>query len=259
MAKLPDIDLDLKLPKPPFWLIAGFIILVIVTWIPLALIARARVSKSSEPRVHLFLDMDQQVKKGAQSTSPVFEDRRAMRGRITGTVARGELRADDHFYRGYRVVQGESGQASTEFIDGLPEQITVDRAFVERGRAVYNNFCYPCHGKDGYGQGPVHVRTQSIVENTNTLWVPPRNLHLSSLKQRSDGYLYFVIGNGVANMSGYASQIEPRDRWAIVAYMRALQLAEQFPESALTAEQKAAMGAKPSPQAEDSNESNNGE
>jgi len=244
MAKLPDLDLDLKLPKPPFWLIAGFIIFVILTWIPLALIARARVSKSEEPRVHLFLDMDEQVKKGAQETSPVFQDRRAMRGRTAGTVARGELRADDHYYRGYRMVSNEDGEQSAEFIDGFPDQITIDRRFVERGRRQYTSFCYPCHGKAGYGNGPVHQRATSLQQSggTNTLWIPPTSLHLENIRQKTDGYLFFTIGNGVRNMPAYGSQIEVEDRWSIVAYIRAMQLAEQYPYENLSDEQKQQLG-----------------
>lgn len=257
MAKLPDIDLDLKLPKPPFWLVAGFIIFVILTWIPLALIARARVTKSDQPRVHLFLDMDQQVKKGPQQTSAVFSDNRAMRGRVPGTIPRGELNADDHYYRGYRATTGEDGSASTEFIDGFPEQVTVDRDFIKRGQRQYNNFCYPCHGKAGYGNGPVHQRTQSIQGKTETTWIPPTSLQMQTLRQRSDGYLFFVIGNGVRNMPGYGSQIDVKDRWSIVAYIRAIQLAEHYPYDQLNDEQKQQLGPPATQPADGSDNSGN--
>jgi mono/diheme cytochrome c family protein len=260
MAKLPEFDLDLKLPKPPFWLIAGFLVMVIVSWIPLALIARARVSRSPQPRVHLFLDMDAQPKKKAQTPSPVFADGRAMRGRIAGTVARGELQADDHLYRGYRVVAGDEGQAKTEFIDGFPEQIEVDRQFLKRGQAQFNTFCYPCHGRDGYGNGPVTQRAMTLTSGST--WIPPTNLHMQTIRDRSDGYLFFIIGNGVRNMPAYGSQIDVKDRWSIVAYMRALQLAEEFPEQALSAEQKKALGPMPKatqPQPEQNTQPSDGE
>jgi mono/diheme cytochrome c family protein len=240
MAKLPDIDLDLKLPKPPFWLVSAFIILVILSWLPLVFIARARVSYSTKPRVHLFHDMDHQAKVKTQRDSPVFADGRTMRPPIEGTVARGELRADDHLYRGYRMVQGENGNYQAEYFDNLPDQIELDRALLEQGRTAYTTYCYPCHGGAGYGNGPVHQRAQSVLAagGTDTTWVPPTSMHSALVRQRQDGYLYHVINNGVRNMPGYGSQTEVKERWSIVAYIRAMQLAERYPYERLSAAQK---------------------
>jgi mono/diheme cytochrome c family protein len=241
MAKLPDIDLDLKLPKPPFWMVAGFLILVILTWLPLVFIARARVTHSNKPRVHLFHDMDHQAKVKTQRTSTVFADGRSMRPPIEGTVARGGLEADDHFYRGYQLKKNQDGQYETVYFKGLPEEVDLDRQLVEAGRKHYQTFCYPCHGTDGYGNGPVHRRASSLMTGTDTTWIQPTSLHSQTIRERSDGYLFNVIGNGVRNMPGYASQIDPRERWSIVAYMRAMQLAERFPYEALPKQQRQAL------------------
>ena len=242
MARLPDIDLDLKLPKPPFWLIAGFIIFVVLSWIPLALIARARVTNSPHPRVHLFHDMDHQPKVKAQDVSRLFRDHRAMRPPVRGTVARGQLNLDDHYHRGYTTVTGEDGKPQTKYFEGMPEQVEVSEAFVRRGQTQYNNYCYPCHGLDGAGDGPVNQRAQSLVENTDTSWITPTSLQSQTIRERSEGYLFNVISNGVRNMPGYASQIAVEDRWAIVSYIRALQLSDRFPADELPADQREQLG-----------------
>ena len=108
IPKLPGVDL--RLPQPPFFLIAAFIVVVILTWVPLVLIAKSRVTPSKKPRIHLFQDMDHQPRYGAQQTNTTFPDRRAMRPRVPGTVARGSLETDDHYYRG-GVVAVEDGRA----------------------------------------------------------------------------------------------------------------------------------------------------
>src|SRR4051794_37789276 len=99
--KLGSLE-DRDLPRPPFFMISTFLILVVATWIPLVVFARARVGRSEDPRIHLIQDMDDQPKYREQSSSDVFADGRAARLPIAGAVARGEMEEDDHFYRGYR-------------------------------------------------------------------------------------------------------------------------------------------------------------
>ena len=225
---------DMRLPKPPFWMIAALIILVVHTWIPLALIARAHVSKSSEPRVHIIQDMDVQPRYGPQASSPVFADGRAMRQPIEGTVARGELNEDDHYYRGFSSVRNaETGKYDITWFEGFPKPVTVDETFIRRGQQRYNIYCAVCHGLDGYGAGPVTRRSQELETPIN-----PTSLHAEAVLGRQEGHLFNTITNGIRNMAGYGQQIAVEDRWAIVAYIRALQLSQNAPLDAVPAEMR---------------------
>ncbi|HEX7009874.1 MAG TPA: cytochrome c [Phycisphaeraceae bacterium] len=237
MAKLPRvIDPTLHLPRPPFWLVAGLMTLVVLSWVPLALIARARVTLSPKRAVHIFQDMDKQAKYTAQGVNPLFADGRAMRPPVPGTVARGELELDDHYDRGYELVQGADGQWQVEYFRGFPEQVEVNEALVTRGREQFNIYCAPCHGLDGSGQGAVHARVLRS-QAADTVWVPPVDLHAKMPDGRlvygeglyPEGKLFNVITNGIRNMPGYAAQIDVPDRWAIVAYIRALQWSQDPP------------------------------
>lgn len=184
------------------------------SWLPLALAVKARVSFSEKPRIHLFSDMDHQPKLKAQAESGAFGDGRAMRQPVEGTVPVGGDDLDDHFYRG---VDG-AGWATD-----LPSSVTADNATLVRGRERYGIFCTPCHGDAGYGDGMVHRRAKDIGASK---WVPPTSLHEDHVRRQPVGQLFDVITNGVRNMAGYGHAIPERDRWAIVAYLRALQLSQ---------------------------------
>ncbi|MCC7146286.1 MAG: cytochrome c [Phycisphaeraceae bacterium] len=215
----------LHLPAVPFWMISAGLIAVALSWIPLALIARARTSLSDKPRIQLMQDMGVQPRYGPQAGSAVFADGRAMRLPVAGTVARGRVEDDDHFDRGYALAADpQTGATEVVYFQGLPARLTADRPGVERllarGQTLYNIYCAPCHGVDGYGHGPVNERALELEEPT---WVPAASLHTEQTRGRADGYLYNAIRNGVRTMPSYGSQIETADRWAIVAYLRALQ------------------------------------
>ena len=215
-----------ELPRPPFIMIAVLLVLIVASWIPLVVSARGRLSKSREPRIHLIQDMDSQPKYRAQDASTVFADGRAMRLPIQGTVARGKLQEDDHFYRGYqRTAAGE-----VQFYDSLPPQVKLNPTLLKRGQERFNIYCSVCHGVDGYGNGPINARA---VERQESKWVLPANLVADQIRARSDGHLFNTITNGIRNMAGYGSQIPPEDRWAIVAYVRALQLSQNAPPAAV--------------------------
>ncbi|MEX2214737.1 MAG: cytochrome c [Phycisphaeraceae bacterium] len=225
---------DLRLPKPPFWMIAALIILVVHTWIPLALIARARVTKSTEPRVHIFQDMDVQPRYGPQASSPVFADGRSMRQPIEGTVARGELNEDDHYYRGYRSQRNaDTGKWDVTYFEGMPAQVTVDDTFIRRGQERFNIYCAVCHGQDGYGAGPVTQRARDLKIELNAT-----PMHNEAVLGRADGHLFNTITNGIRSMAGYGQQIAVEDRWAIVSYIRALQLSQNAPLDAVPVEKR---------------------
>jgi mono/diheme cytochrome c family protein len=210
-----------ELPAPPFFMIGGFLILAVATWIPLVVFARARVNRGDEPRVHIFQDMDVQPKVKPQDSSQVFADGRAMRMPIPGTVARGSLQEDDHYFRGFK-----KSQAGFEFFDSLPPQLELSPALLNRGRQRFNIYCAPCHGQDGYGNGPINARA---IEKQDPNWVPAASLHTDTVRGRPDGHLFNTATNGIRNMAGYGSQTSTEDRWAIVAYLRALQLSQHAP------------------------------
>ena len=170
---------------------------------------------SDDPPIHPNLNMDFQEKFEAQERNPFFADNRAMRPPVPGTVARGMLKDDAPFYYG----RTEDGA----YVEQLPVPIT--REFLLRGRERYNVYCAVCHGKAGDGQG--------IIVTGGYGYTPPPSYHDDRLRQIQDGYLYDVIANGVRNMPGYAQQIPVADRWAIVAFVRALQRSQNAAEGDL--------------------------
>lgn len=219
---------ELRLPPFPRWGFGAGAILVVASWIPLVLIAKARNSKSPDPRIHIIQDMDAQARYNPQSENTLFADERAMRPKILGTVAHGRLEEDDHFYRGYtRVWDASTKKYEIRFFDSFPEQVKVNQALLRRGQQQFAIFCAPCHGLDGQGNGAVHVR----VQGRESAWVPPSNLMDETPRSRPVGHLFNTIGNGIRNMAGYGAQIPPADRWAIVAYVKTLQFSRNAPAS----------------------------
>jgi mono/diheme cytochrome c family protein len=178
--------------------------------VPLALVARARTTTSTRPRINLVPDMDNQPKFRAQQANPMFADGRAMRPPVAGTVARGELREDAATYAGKT--------AAGEWVSAIPVAVTA--RLMKRGQERYDVFCTPCHGFAGNGDGIVAKRADRLQEGT---WTPPSSLHTDLVRSRPDGQLFNTITNGVRTMPAYGSQIPVADRWAIVAYVRALQ------------------------------------
>lgn len=246
MKFLRNIANDMYLPRPPAWMVLTAIVLVIGSWLPLVYIARMRTNPDSAPPIHLFQDMFHQPKYGAQEVNPVFADSRAMRQPVPGTVARGGL-IDPHFQLGYRIdddnqpltTTDDQGTELPQYYVGMPENVQVTEAFMKRGQQKYNIYCYPCHGTAGYGNGPINNRATELAEQGRAVWTPAANFHTAASDgglqygpaHYADGKLYTVISNGIRNMPGYASQIEPMDRWAIVAYVRALQVSQSAPAS----------------------------
>jgi mono/diheme cytochrome c family protein len=176
--------------------------------------------RSDDPPVHPNPNMDWQPKFQAQERNTLFPDEAAMRKPVSGTVARGLLKDDPIFYTG----RTEAG----EYVERIP--IEVSKSLLQRGQERYDIYCTVCHGKSGDGQG--------VIMTGNYGYTPAPTYHGERLRNVTDGYLYDVVANGIRNMPGYAQQIPVRDRWAIVAYVRALQLSqnaseEDLPESVL--------------------------
>lgn len=182
------------------------------------LLVGCRGSQSEAPPIHPHLGMDFQERFNAQDDNPLFADNAAMRKPPTGTVPRGQLRENSALFAG-RTADGE-------YVEQVP--VAVDRAVLERGQERYDIYCAPCHGKTGDGNG--------IIMRGDYDYTPAPSFHIERLRQVTDGYVYDVITNGVRNMPSYAHQVPVRDRWAIVAYIRALQRSqnarpETLPES----------------------------
>lgn len=167
-----------------------------------------RGSLSNKPPLEVFPDMDRQPKYKAQGSSAFFADGRSDRPLPAGVVARGQLRADAELYAG-RAANGE-------WTNRFPENLTIDARLMERGRHSYTIYCAPCHGATGDGNG---ITKQYGMGATPTY-------HNDRLRQMSHGEIYNVITNGRNTMLPYADKIVPEDRWAIVAYLRALQRAQ---------------------------------
>jgi mono/diheme cytochrome c family protein len=214
-----------RLRRPPFFFISIGVILVVASWVPLVLFARARVQRSDEPRISLVQDMGTQPRYREQQTNDVFADGRADRPHVLGTIARGTLQEDDHYYRGYSMgPAGADGKPQVKFLDGFPQQVKVSQSLLLRGRERFNIYCSACHGYDGYARGPVEVRSEQLGTPLNA-----KSLHEDLVRGRSDGHLFNTITNGIRNMPSYSAQIPVDDRWAIVAYVRALQLSQNTP------------------------------
>jgi mono/diheme cytochrome c family protein len=151
-------------------------------------------------------DMQDQPKYIPLRPSSFFGDGRSERPVVAGTVARGHLDEDTLFYTG----KGADGK----FSDDFPFPVTKD--VVVRGQQRFNIYCTPCHDRNGDGLGMVVRRG----------FRHPPSYHIDRLRQVPNGYIFDVITNGFGAMPTYAAQIQPSDRWAIVSYIRALQMSQ---------------------------------
>jgi mono/diheme cytochrome c family protein len=163
----------------------------------------ARNRPSEKPPIHLQQNMDEQPKYKQQAESRFFVDGASMRLPVEGTVARGWLREDSAFYA------GRDGRGN--LVAANPRPITPE--LMRRGQERFDIYCAPCHGAVG--------DAKSIVVKKGLL--PPPSFHEQRLRDTVDGHFYDVITHGVRSMPPYKYQIRLEDRWAIVAYIRALQ------------------------------------
>jgi mono/diheme cytochrome c family protein len=215
-----------RLRRPPFLFIAIGVTAMVASWVPLVLFARARVERSEQPRISIMQDMGTQPKFREQQTSDIFADGRADRPHVTGTIARGGLQEDDHYFRGYTMAAGSDGKSQAKFFEGFPKQVQVTKPLLERGKDRFNIYCSACHGLDGYARGTVEIRSEELGTPLNA-----KSLHEDLVRGRSEGHIFNTITNGIRNMPSYSAQIPVEDRWAIVAYVRALQLSQNAPPS----------------------------
>lgn len=149
--------------------------------------------------------MYNQPKARTYRESEFFADRRSARNPVEGTVAQGTAQTDEFFYTG--LVNGQE-------VDAMPFPLTA--AVLSRGEQQYNVYCAPCHGLTGYGNGVVARRGVT----------PPSNYHSDYLREKPLSHYYNVMTNGYRNMWSYEQKLTPEDRWAVAAYIRALQLSQ---------------------------------
>ncbi len=160
-------------------------------------------------------DMQNQPKIIPQRGSEMFADHRGARPQVVNTVARGELREDSYFYTG--VTQSANGYREEH--DQLPFPVTMD--VLKRGQERFNIYCTPCHSRVGNGLGEIVQRG----------YKPAANLHDQVRMAQPLSHYFYVMTNGYGAMPDYSAQLTPVDRWAVAAYIRALQLSQAAKES----------------------------
>ena len=155
-------------------------------------------------------DMHNQPKFVPQRGTDFYADGRSVRPQVENTVARGQLHEDNYFYTG--LVNGKVG-------DAMPFPVTL--AVMQRGQERYNIYCTPCHSRVGNGVGMIVQRG----------YHPAGNFHTARLQAAPLGHFFDVISNGYGSMPDYSAQLTVEDRWAVVAYVKALQLSQNAKSS----------------------------
>lgn len=176
----------------------------------------------------LRLDMQVQPRNKAYTESPFFTDRRGSRDMLVGTVARGQLNDHKAFYTGKidnpdpnvqvaSTVNAQGNNIVTSFPNDIDEfPVPVTKELIDRGQERYGIYCSVCHGPTGNGDGMIVRRGFS----------QPPTYHDDRLRNAPVGHFFDVISNGWGKMNGYGAAIQPADRWAIVAYIRAMQIGQ---------------------------------
>jgi mono/diheme cytochrome c family protein len=157
-------------------------------------------------------DMQDQPRMFPQRGSDFFADHRGARPQVLNTVARGQLHDDSYFYTG--VVQGPNGYKQE--LDELPAEIPLTMEVLKRGQERFNVYCTPCHSRVGNGLGEIVQRG----------FKPAGNLHDEVRMAQPLSHYFFVMTHGYGAMPDYSAQLPPADRWAVAAYIRALQLSQ---------------------------------
>ena len=160
-------------------------------------------------------DMHNQPKYFPQRGSAFFADGRSARPQVANTVARGQLHADEYFYTG--LVKGANGYMEERDQMPFPATLTV----LKRGQERFNVYCTPCHSRVGNGAGMIVQRG----------YKPAGNFHDEVRRVQPLSHFFYVMTNGYGAMPDYSAQLTPEDRWAVAAYIRALQLSQNAKES----------------------------
>jgi len=155
-------------------------------------------------------DMQNEPKMIPQRGSDLFADHRGARPQVLDTVARGQLHENSYFYTG--VVLGPNGYKQE--LDQMPFPVTME--VLQRGQERFNIYCTPCHSRVGNGLGEIVQRG----------FKPAANLNDQVRKSQPISHYFYVMTHGYGAMPDYSSQLAPADRWAVAAYIRALQLSQ---------------------------------
>jgi mono/diheme cytochrome c family protein len=199
----------------------------------------------------------------------LFVDGRAMQEPIPGTIARGDLDTDSEYYRGIKsgtesfatlhsagartglqdaapqepsdqdtpAAESSAEPAEPDWVTQFPPNVTVDQALLERGQQRFNIYCSVCHGYAGNGDGLVNVRAMALAASGQATWTAAKSLNEPEVIKNPVGRIFDTISNGRGTMGPYKSQIPVEDRWAIVAYVRALQGTGLKPEGVTKADE----------------------
>jgi mono/diheme cytochrome c family protein len=162
-------------------------------------------------------DMSEQPRYEPLEPSEFFSNASSNQPLVEGAVHWGESVEDVY------LTTGRSDEG--DLLDAFPSEVTLE--VLQRGRERYDIFCSPCHGLDGYGQGMIVQRGFS----------PPPSLHAERLREAPAGHFYDVISNGFGQMYAYDYRLAPADRWAVVAYIRALQLSQNASQEDVPADE----------------------
>ncbi len=188
---------------------------------------------SSEPPIVPIRNMYNQPRITAQIASDFFQDGRGARPLVEGTVAQ-EME---------REISTQTGRTEddSDWLLEIPASV-VERqgglaAMADRGHERYDIYCAPCHAESGNGQGMVYRRAQQLAANNQSGAFAPTDLHDERIRHIPDGQLYATISNGIRTMPAYRHSVPLDDRWAIVAYVRALQLSQAGRTTAANTEQ----------------------
>jgi mono/diheme cytochrome c family protein len=176
-------------------------------------------------------NMGSQPKAKPMQESIFFADGTTARPLVEGTVARGDLDLDSHLYRGFvdgRLALTFPEHYPTEADGPFPTHGSALRSVLTRGREQFTIYCSMCHGDAGDGRGIIPERG----------FFPPPTYHLDRLRQAPVGHFFDVISNGYVAMYSYGDRISPADRWAIVAYIRTLQMSQATPAQQLDVPQR---------------------
>ncbi|MEM7473488.1 MAG: quinol:electron acceptor oxidoreductase subunit ActD [Planctomycetota bacterium] len=222
--------------------------------IPLVIVMNMRNSKSGASRLHVFFDMDYQPKRKTQTPTTIFENNRVQQPPVPGTVAMGELDFADPYYLGYdpdKTVALNEASAETRFVslqdeegseneaaaaeappklaflDEFPDGVVTDEMF-DIGKAKFEQVCAACHGFSGYGDGLVSQRANNIGAAN---WANPTSLHSPTVRPQPVGQIYHTIANGKGKMGSYGPTLNPKERWAVVLYVKTLQRSQDGEES----------------------------
>ncbi len=254
---------DLTDNQLPSWLRLVALMGAILMLLPPVVIFRSMGMTNRAPRLHFMPDMDWQEKSKTQTVGPflkvddsevpVFADLRAMRAPVPGSIARDQLDADSEMFQGIKKdytptvsVSTATGSVLTSvgstqdeddpadapaedvsmFVTTFPEGIDVNDELLARGQERFNIYCTACHGYSGNGDGLVNDRAMALAATGKATWTTAKSLHDEVVKDAEKnpiGRIFDTISNGRSTMGPYGDQIPAADRWAIVAYVKALQ------------------------------------